>query len=456
VRICFINPPRPWLVNPHAQAPIGILYLAAALERAGHDVRIVNCAGHQQARQLNVADVYCITGTWLDVPQVNEIAEFLKGTFGRCRILVGGPIALSPDELSDDIDVIVRGEAEADILSIVDMESIPCSGLYTCEPPDDLDALPFPARHLWAGPFGGNVFIGGENYFGGGSTTILSSRGCPYDCAFCASSALAPRKVRFRSAESVVEEMEQCVVDFGVRQFRFSDENFNACLHRVEALCDAIMSSKILGHGDGVAWRASIAVRPINVGTFDYMADAGCKEVSIGVESADSAVLELICPAKLKSPNGAVKALAMATSAGLKTRALMMVGTPGENADTARLNIDFMHDICNTLPGPWSTERALCDALAVTVFTPMPGSDIYNHPERYGCRIRGAQPPSAGEADTVGGDCAPRRSVCLYGPDGAHALEPTIELDDFPLDALRQSMRTQVAAAEATGKIGRG
>lgn len=207
MRICFINPPRPWLVNPHAQAPIGILYLAAVLEQAGHDVRI--------GRPHLPADTYCITGTWLDVPQVNELAEAIRAERPDARIIVGGPIALSPDELSEEVDLVVRGEAEAEICTLVESLFI---GFHPCTPPEDLDALPFPARHLWAGPFGGNVFIGGENYFGGGSTIILSSRGCPYDCAFCASSALAPRKVRSRSAASVVEEMEQCVVDYGVQQ----------------------------------------------------------------------------------------------------------------------------------------------------------------------------------------------------------------------------------------------
>ena len=454
MRVCFIAPPRPWLVNPHAQAPIGILYLAAVLEKEGHRVTIINLAGHRQPPIDEPylpydQDAYCLTGTWLDVPEVNALAETIHEHRCRTRVLVGGPIALSPEELSDDIDTIVQGEAEDKIDWLVGgwdkVRNLLPGGAavgapFVCTPPDDLDAIPFPARHLWAGPFGGNVFIGGENYFGGGSTTILSSRGCPYNCAFCASSALAPRKVRFRSSKSVVEEMEQCVVDFGVRQFRFSDENFNANADRVQALCDAIIESAILGAGEGIAWRASIAARPTSFEMFESMRMAGCKEVSIGVESADPAVLKLICPAKLHSPDESLTALANAMLAGLKTRALMMVGTPGENADTARLNIDFMQRVCSPVPTQFTSSPALCDALAVTVFTPMPGSDIYHHPERYGCKHRG-------------GDA---RSVCLYGPDGQYALEPTIELDDFPLDALRQSMATQVAAAEATGKIGRG
>jgi len=429
-RVCFIIPPRPWLVNPHAQAPMGILYLAAVLEtEAGHDVSIVNLggryAGWDDVCSLPCADVFCLSGTWLDVPEINSLAEAIYEFEPGVRILVGGPIALSPDELSDNIDLVVQGEAETEICTLVESQSI---GFHTCAPPTDLDALPFPARHLWAGPFGGNVFIGGENYFGGGSTTILSSRGCPYNCAFCASSALAPRKVRFRSAESVVEEMEQCVVDFGVRQFRFSDENFNANPSRVNALCGAIAVSDILGHGNGIAWRASIAVRPRSTELFQYMAATGCKEVSIGVESADPKVLELLCPAKLPDPAESMEALQMAQDAGLKTRALMIIGTPGENADTSWHNRDFF-------------QSAPCDALAVAIFTPMPGSDIYHHPERYHCRLRSEME---------------RQGQYLYGPQGRNPIEPAIELDDFPFDALRASMAAQVAAAEATGKTGRG
>jgi len=428
--VCFINPPRPWLVHPHAQAPIGILYLAAVLEEAGHAVKVYNWAGQPPDPthwRIPAAEVYCLTGTWLDVPMVNALAVVIHDKTPSARILAGGPIALSEDELNEDINVVVRGEAELDICALVAPEA-GFQRTHICTPPTDLDALPFPARHLWPGPFGGNIFIGGRNYFGGGSTTILTSRGCPHKCAFCASQALAPRKVRFRNAESVVEEMERCVVDYGVRQFRFSDENFNAKSAHVTALCQNIMASDILGHGDGIAWRTSIAVKPRSHEMFQAMRLAGCKEVSIGIESGDPKVLALLCHEKIRCPRDAMGALGMAQESGLLTRALMMCGTPGENAETARLNAPFF-----TSPN--------VDALALATFAPMPGSDIYNRPELYGCSLRSEMAS---------------RGQYLYGPNGRNDPEPAITIDDFPFDALRQSMATQVAAAEATGKIGKG
>ncbi|MBE3118831.1 MAG: B12-binding domain-containing radical SAM protein [Candidatus Atribacteria bacterium] len=420
MKILFINPPHPDLINPHAQAPLGILYLAGSYRGEGVDVDIMNLAGSRKYAVPD-ADIYAITGTFLDVAAVNALARRIRETDRGARVVVGGPISLSRAQLDmTNIDLVVHGEAE-EAFDIIESGE----GYAECAAPADLDALAFPARDLWHGPLGGNVFINGRNYFGGGSATILTTRGCPMNCAFCAGPALVSRTIRRHSPERVVAEMEQCVTDFGIRQFRFSDEFFTAVADHWRGVTDAIMRSRLLGYGDGVAWRASIGVNPHSLEMYRAMRAAGCREVSLGIESADPDVLALICPAKGDMADR-YESLANARQAGLLTRSLLMVGTPGSTAATLTRNLTFIR-------------TAPTDALAVTIFSPIPGCDIAADPEKYHCRIV----PHAAQ------------SICVRTPDGAD-LNPRIYCDGLTVTALQEQIAATISAAETTGRLGGG
>ena len=424
--LCLINPPCPDLVHPHAQIPLGELYLGAVADADGLDVTFANLAGAglKPGRwRLPLARVYGISGTFLHIAAVNALAAEIKRRNRAARVLVGGAIALSRTELDmRHIDTVVFGEGENVVADLVRRPG----PRYIEGSPADLAALPMPARHLWAGPFGGNVFIGGRNYFGGGNTTLLTSRGCPFSCAFCAGPALTSRRVRFRDPISVVEEMERVVIDFGVRQFRLSDEYLTCNREHVTAICDGIRRSEILGGGERIAWRASVGSNPHDVEMFEFMRAAGCREIALGVESADPRVLELVC--RKTTPERSRAALANARAAGINTRALMMVGLPGETAETARLNREFI-------------VAKLCDAIAITVFVPVPGCEIRRDPLKFGCRLR---PDRAG------------RSLCIYGADGKSAVEPTIEIEGMSVAEHAQLMAEVIGEAEQLGLIGKG
>jgi radical SAM superfamily enzyme YgiQ (UPF0313 family) len=423
--LTLIFPPHPWQVDPHAQAPIGLLYVAAAAERSGISVALANLTGaglDPAGWRIPPARVYGIGGTYLDIPQVNALAEHLKRTRPDCRVIAGGPLALSEPEISPDVDTIVLGEAEE---AIVDAWHAGAPRVLSGVP-SDVNAVHPPARHLWAGPFGGNIFAGHRNYFGGGSTTILSSRGCPFACAFCASPALTSRKVRFRDPAAVVAEMEQVARDYGVRQFRFSDEFLTAKRSHIAGLCDAIRGSGVLGRGAQVAWRASIGANPHDDALFRDMASAGCREVAIGVESADPKVLGILT--NKATTDDCRVAMHNARRAGLTVRALMMTGLPGESRKTVDLMRCFV-------------ETASYDVLAVGMFGPVPGCAIYERPADFGCRLI---PERA------------RGGFYLYGPAGANEIEPTIDIEG--LDRLEHAavMREIVAMAKASDKVGKG
>lgn len=424
--LCMINPPCTDLVNPLAQVPLGLMYLAAVAERDGLDVTLLNLAGQPPnvgVWRIPLAKVYGITGTFLQIGIVNALANELKRRNHRARVIVGGPISISRQELDmDAIDTVVFGEGESVITDLVRYPG----QRFVESAPANVNALPFPARHLWPGPFGGNVFIGGRNYFGGGTATFLTTRGCPYSCAFCAGPSLVSRKVRYRNPDSVLEEMERTVRDYGVRQFRLSDEHFTVRRSHVSGVCGLIRKSEILGHGRGIAWRASIAVNPHDPDIFRELADSGCREVAFGVESMDADVLSRITH-KCK-PEDSITALTNAHAAGLKTRALMMVGLPYETEKTARLNVEFI-------------EAGHFDAVAVTVFTPVPGCDIQRNPAAYDCEIIPEQS---------------HRSLCVYGPDGKNAVTPTIRIPGMSVEKHAEGMARVIEAAERAGTLGKG
>ena len=221
--------------------------------------------------------------------------------------------------------------------------------------------------------------------------------------------------------------MEKVAVEFGVRQFRFSDEFFTVKRSHVEGVCGRIRKSKVLRNGAGVAWRASVGVNPHSVELFRLLRGAGCREISFGVESADDAVLEKVC--RKGHFSDAEEAIANAHAADLKAKALIMVGLPGSTEETIRKDLRFV-------------EEGEFDSVAVTVFTPLPGCEIERNPEAFGCEII---PERA------------KRSLCMYGPGGErNPIQPTIRIEGMDDAAWAAGMECIVDAAERRGKIGRG
>lgn len=417
IDLCLINPPHLYLVDPNAQAALGIMYVAAAAEKAGYSVQIVN-GSHQTVEQvlqdIPVARVYGITGTSLDYSTINRLAQGLYMVHPLSVVLCGGPVTLGDEYLSFDyLDSIVYGEAEEVILDILQtaVHSGVVESAYHSEPVN-INAIPLPARHLWPGKLGGSVFRHGP-YFGDESTILVTSRGCPNRCAFCASNSVYHQQVRLRDVVAVVDEMEQIVVDFGIRQFRLSDENLTTSRAHVTLFCEEILRRRTLSSGDGepaVAWRASIRAKPNELEMFALMRLAGCREVSIGVESADPDVLRI--NQKGIQPEDAEEALLNASKAGVRTRALFMVGLPGETDKTFELNKAFMY-------------RHSFDTIAVTMFAPFPGCEIRENPEKFRCEVLNSDPVSY--------------NFYLEGPDGPRELEPFIRPWDVDYESFKKN-----------------
>jgi radical SAM superfamily enzyme YgiQ (UPF0313 family) len=380
MRIALISLPKPYLTTPESQPPLGVLYLAGILTQS-YDVKVFNFASKltwealadlQAENMIEKFDIIGISITSLEITQANRFAHAVK-EFSKAPIVVGGPGVLNTTIKFMDkvvIDHCVIGECESNIIQIMDdidgeeWDSSITPHIHRGIPPLRLSSLPFPRRDL--APNGKAIFANGENFHEGASTVIVSSRGCPCRCSFCSSPGVS-NKIRFRESHEFVNEIEHVVKTLGIRQFRFSDDMFLADVGRAEDICNIIVERKL-----DISWRISTRVRPFNRKIADMLVRAGCKEVSFGIESFDDNVLQMLQKGTTAKDNES--AICAAKESGLLTRALMMIKTPGQTKHTVDLNIEALMRCRPTL-------------VACTVFVPLPGSAIYDHPEKFSVNI---------------------------------------------------------------------
>ena len=235
MKVLLVNPPYNsskykfiGLVAP----PLGIAYIAAMLEKNGVTVKILDAPAleldHESVKNEIAEyspDVIAITSVTPTIASALKTAKISKEACPDAVTVMGGyhPTFTYPEVLKNDfVDIVVCGEGELTMVDLVDaiennrdlrnVKGIAVKDFKT-EPREiieDLDSIPFPARHLL--PMDEYKILNMKLTTG----TIISGRGCPYKCSFCASSAMHGQKLRLRSAKSVVDEMEHLVKDHDI------------------------------------------------------------------------------------------------------------------------------------------------------------------------------------------------------------------------------------------------
>lgn len=366
--VSLIIPPSPFLGDQKRNTPLGILYIASWLEMHGYEVCVTDLRETNPAEwnlYIPFGDVYGITATTPEYPYALQIANILKNDRTKAPIILGGVhVTATPQTVDPVFDILVMGEGEITMLQVLDdIQQNKAKRIYHCKHRImHLDLIPFPARHLVSKD---SIVSYTSTVKGEASTTIIGSRGCAYNCAFCASKVMWDRRVKFRSPNNIVAEIKFLIDKYDVYHFRFQDDTLGINKTWIIELCTKLKPLK-------VTWRGTTRVDHSSKEILQAMKDAGCYEIAYGIETLDDKVLEM--NNKQITNEEIHKAISTAKSVGLKTRLFFMIGLPGQDINIAMDIINFI-------------EECKPDAVNLSTFVPLPGSDIYNNPEKYGIVI---------------------------------------------------------------------
>lgn len=290
---------------------LGVLYLAAVLEREKIDVEVVpshvvKLSWHDLARKFETErpDIIGITTTTENRFQSFELARVAKAASPTSYIVLGGPHCgvTAYDTLTHipEIDGVIRGEGELTLLELtralqandslqkVDGLTFRQDGGIIENPRrafiDDLNTLPLPARHLipWE-QYNFTLEIPGQGMQPAGN--LITSRGCPFACTFCATPANWGRNVRGLTPENVVKEVEVLVEQYGAKALWFYDDTFNYNVKRAEKICDLLIERQL-----DIKWYCEVRVDLMSRSLTEKMAAAGMFYAGFGIESGNERV----------------------------------------------------------------------------------------------------------------------------------------------------------------------
>jgi radical SAM superfamily enzyme YgiQ (UPF0313 family) len=379
MKITLVNPPYPPSGHSHPPfIPLGLAYLSAVAEQAGHEITVIDCQAEHldytafKTRLSNApSDVVGVTATTLLYKSAMHLIDIAREVHPDCVTMLGGSHGTFWDENAlneyPSLNIIVRREGETTFVELLEKlkEKASLSKVLgityrnkdgkiirTPDRPliEDLDALPFPAHHLM--PLESLKRMGKILF------PLMTSRGCVFWCDFCSTVRMFGRGYRWRSAKNVVDEMQLVHDKYGVDQVTFYDDAFSVDRNRVLKICEELHRRKL-----NMIWDCGTRVDMVDREMLKTMKDAGCIAVWMGVESGSEAILGAMNKKiKLDQTRAAWKT---AQDVGLMTIANVVLGFPGETEQTAKETINFVKQL-----NP--------DDVGFYVATPYPGTPLYD------------------------------------------------------------------------------
>jgi len=381
MKILLINPPQTFFPGsdpPAANLPLGLLYVAAGLDEAGYETEILDAfmtdssfrkigditeVGMPYERikeeiRRRKPDIVGIANPFTcQVEHAVRVADIVKEVDPSILTVVGGPhVTVVPVEFLEEagnVDIVVIGEGEHTMLDIVrffegrekidDVQGIAHRKddkvLLNSPRPfnKNLDELPYPAYHL----------VDMEQYldpkkieyrsFQSRALSMVTSRGCPFNCSFCSVHLHMGKTFRAHSADYIVDHIEHVVNKYRVKTIYFEDDNLTFDIKRFEAICDKIIEKDIK-----FQWETPNGVRAdyLTLDLLKKMKKSGCQSVFVGIESGDQYVLDNIIGKSLKLKN-VIKFAEMCKKIGLKTGAFYVIGFPGETKKNMKNTVEF-------------------------------------------------------------------------------------------------------------------
>lgn len=365
--------------------PLGMGYIAAVLEKNNFEVKIVDCRPFNISVQKLVTilkkenpDIIGFTATVLSIKHATEAAKAIRKELPDCKIILGGAhITSLPQETMQNggFDIGVIGEGEYTFLDLAknnfkNLDRI--KGIIymkgdkwkMTEPRpfiQNLDELPFPARHLYP-PLSKYTPVP-ASYKKLPLGHIITSRGCPFQCIFCDRKVFGNR-FRAHSPKRVVDEIEHVLKVHGAREIKFFDDTFTMDPKRVVEICDEIKRRKL-----DFSWSCLTRVDRVSKSILQKMKSAGCWQVAYGLESGDQRILNIMKKGiTLEQSRNAVK---WGKEAGLNIRVFFVIGMPGETLQSIRRTVAFAK----------SLDVDVVTFYTVTVY---PGNELYQIAKKEG------------------------------------------------------------------------
>ncbi|MEJ5357947.1 MAG: radical SAM protein [Desulfobacterales bacterium] len=384
MRVLLINPFYP--IGETPSPPLGLAYLAGALEAAGIEVRVLDLVvtpGGARRLETLLAEfapqAVGLTAVTMNVDRALSLAAAIKRLDPAALTVLGGPHASFCAEKTlaacPALDVVVRGEGEETLVEL-------CRAIERRRPlssvrgitvregdgfrstPDrpflaDLDRLPLPARHLL--PLGRYRALGL-------SVSMTTSRGCPHRCIFCVGRRMVGPRVRLHGVRRVVDELAELSA-LGFPQVNLADDWFTADARRCRAVCD-----EILARGLNIRWTSFARVDSVSEALLCRMKAAGCAAVSFGLESANRGILRTA--KKGITPEQARAAVEACRRAGVTAMASFILGLPGETPETLAETLAFGEELA---------ARGL--QYGFHLLAPFPGTEVRERSAALGLRI---------------------------------------------------------------------
>jgi len=381
------------LINPSIQGSLyktpclGLAYLGASLKKAGHEVMLVDGSlsktDDKMVARLVIEwcpDYIGLTGFTLQYPAVKEVFYAVKRLNKRTITVFGGQhaSALSEYIMKDvpEIDFVIKGEGEFAFPALIetlasggkDFEKVPGlayreNGEVVVNPVlliTDVDDLEYPWRV--ANPLDyangmGHGFMAKRQPV----CPVISSRGCPYQCTFCAGPSILGHKLRLRDPQKFVDEIQYLVDTFGIREIQIVDDNFTFYREHVTQVCE-----EILKRGLEITWSLPNGIRAdsVNYSLLKLMKEAGCYYLALGVEFGSERMLKI--SKKSLSLDKMKQTAAEAAELGYITQGFFMMGYPQEKKEDVLATIDL-------------AKRLPLDRISVNAVVPLPGSDLFRY-----------------------------------------------------------------------------
>jgi len=365
---------------------LGIGYIAAVLEKNGYDVSIIDKTILQnETKELadeilsmcpDVVGFYCISETF---KKILHILKVIKEKSPAVITMIGGPhvYGLPTHGMSYNwIDYSFCGEAEESFLKLLeckfnrkDFVNIPGliyrdNGEIKMNPMaliNDLDSLPLPARHLYPplSLYRPSILA----YKRLPAAGIITSRGCAHKCVFC-HSGKGHFKLRFHSAEYVLDEMKYLKKNFGINELIFFDDTFLINQERALKICEGIIRENI-----NISWSCNARVNNVNKELLQTLKRAGCWLIQFGVESGNQDILKTI--KKGITLEQVERACRLAYEAGFEVKTYFILGHPNETVETLNDTIKFM-------------AKLQAHYASINFMTPLPGTELWDTAHKFG------------------------------------------------------------------------